>query len=69
MFKPKADKVYYCLCGAEMKIVGDNLVGWATHCCHQYLEGFHITMNGTFSTEAALLAELERLPKIERKDI
>jgi hypothetical protein len=67
--KPPAPKKYYCLCGAELAVLSDYVMWWYTCPELKYSgkTGSHYVLDGHFTTEAALLAELDGLPKGEQK--
>ena len=64
--EPAEPKKYYCICGGELKIKEVN-TGWWVECPNYTMDGLHITHWTLFSTEAALIAELEKTG--DRKDV
>lgn len=63
--KPKADKKYYCLCGVKMDIVEIKDGEYYARCNQNMCIGIHVE-TGVYPTEAALRAELDKLPEVKR---
>lgn len=61
--EPKEDKKYYCLCGAELRII-QNSDGWRYLCGERFTtHTSHYVLDCPCESEAELIEQLEKLPK------